>query len=238
MKIKKSIAILLLVATMLTTSVLFCSCGDKEDSKPSKSDSSQKGDSSVKSSDDSSQEDSSAVTTEDSEEPTDSQSEPSAPSPDLSKDWKSYQFQLDGKVFKLPVKLSELKALGYDLTEKGAFDVAPNSEVLAVSVKNSKGNRIAGTFKNLSDKICDVSECYLYEFAVSNWSFNEGIDVVLPGGINFNSTKDDVIKAYGKPSKEVKKDDREILTYTIDKKNQLEIDIVDGIAYTFYYSKT
>ena len=245
---KKSLANLLLIAVLLTTSVLFCSCGGK-DTPPVKPSSIQKED--LPTDNKLSEEDPSVTPTEASTKAVDSQADPSASSTEvvdsqadsgtssteLSNDWKAYQFQLEGKVFTLPCKLSDLKAVGYELRKKDPFVVNPDQEVYGTSVENDKGYTLTGTFKNMSEKVCDISECWLYEFSASNASYNKDMNIAFPGGITFKSTKDDVIKAYGKPSKEDKVDNSESLTYSIDYKNELEINFFNGSMSSFYYTK-
>jgi hypothetical protein len=65
---------------------------------------------------------------------------------------------------------------------------------------------------------------------------NEDMDVVFPGGITFGSSKDDVTKAYGEPTKTYEDGSYSSYTYTVSIEEHLELGFSDGKLITYYLS--
>ena len=187
---KKSTAIMLMICMVVSTCFLTACSSDKD--KDDKSDSSKKENSSVAdtSKSDSSKEDSSEA------------EKPAPTNPNISAKWDSNQFSIDGKIFTLPCKLSDLDAAGFKLTSNKDKSIQPKNIVFGVDLKDTNGHVISGRYYNSTDKAIPLSECTLVNLSISsNITANSTFNVVLPGNITLQSTKDDVIKAYGNPTK-------------------------------------
>ena len=222
---KKSTAIILMICMVVSTCFLTACSSDKD--KDNKSDSSKKENSSAAdtSKSDSSKEDSSK---EDSSKEDSSEAEKPAPVTDakLGSKWDSKQFSIDGKVFTLPCKLSDLKAIGFEPTSNGDFIINPKQGAYGTSLKNAKDVRITGTYYNFSDKALPLTDCSLADLSVDTYtSANKTFNIIFPGNITLNSTKDDVIKAYGTPTKMTDEKDSSLIFINYENSNHDKLEI-------------
>ena len=111
----------------------------------------------------------------------------------------SFQFKYGGTFYKLPVPIAELVKNGWVLQSKSDEVVAAKSS--AVGVELRKDNQVLRTqIENYSEKGEPLKNC----FATYVEYYNNGavIPIELPKGITEKSTIEQVIAAYGKPTKE------------------------------------
>ncbi|MBU3109979.1 hypothetical protein [Clostridium lacusfryxellense] len=111
----------------------------------------------------------------------------------------SFQFKYGGTFYKLPVPIAELVKNGWALQSNGDEVVAAKSS--AVGVELRKDNQVLRTqIQNYSEKGEPLKNC----FATYVQYYNNGavIPIELPKGITEKSTIEQVIAAYGKPTKE------------------------------------
>ena len=232
---KKSTAIILMICMVVSTCFLTACSSDKD--KDNKSDSSKKENSSAAdtSKSDSSKEDSSKEDSSEAEKP--------APTnPNISAKWDSNQFSIDGKIFTLPCKLTDLEAAGYKLSSDKDKSIQPKNIVFGVNLKDTNGHVISGRYYNSTDKAIPLSECTLVNLSISsNITANSTFNMVLPGNITLQSTKDDVIKAYGNPTKITDKEGSSFILLEYQKSNadKLEIHFSSKTGkMTEYYRRT
>lgn len=152
----------------------------------------------------------------------------------LSKDWKDNQIQIKGKVITFPVKLTELNNLGFDFDNLGEFIVNPNQGVYGKGLVDADKNKFSGVYVNMGDKAVDVRQTTMTEITILKdyrMETNKNFDVVLPGGIKFGDSLDQIKAIYGKPSSESESGKSNIVKYKENGdslKHWIEMSIYDG----------
>lgn len=128
--------------------------------------------------------------------------ETSPVSSDLSSDWKDMQIQIDGHVLTLPCDYSEIEALGYSVDwsqfEEEDCILEPNYyTMLTVDAQNSDGKVLGIGFINTTTEAKKMNECQVRKIE-AEWSrTGETPDVVLPGGITWGTSIEEVESIYG-----------------------------------------
>ncbi len=110
-----------------------------------------------------------------------------------------FTLKLDGNVVKLPCPLSALTDKGWTLSESGVTDdavLAGKEEIDYEMAKN--GQTITVTFFNPSGNAAAIKDCLVAGFYI----YGDEVKVEFPKGITVNSTKDEIIAAYGAPNDE------------------------------------
>ncbi|MBU3129304.1 hypothetical protein LGL55_14010 [Clostridium tagluense] len=110
----------------------------------------------------------------------------------------SFQVKYGGTFYKLPVPITELIKNGWVLQSDSAKVLAAKSSTVGIELR--KNNQVLRTqIKNYSDKGEPIKYC----FATYIEYYNNGamIPLELPKGISEKSTIEQVIAAYGKPTK-------------------------------------
>ncbi len=147
---------------------------------------------------------------EDTEETTEAQADPT----DLSDDPYSKQFSLDGTVYVIPFDYSKisdkytfsLEDYGYD--EEEGYELAPGDRVSGTIALSSEDmdNEVdfwVG-FVNNSEEKKDIRDCQITSVSLDiRWSKSKKYpEFILPGGITWGSTVEDVEAVFGKPETE------------------------------------
>lgn len=121
-------------------------------------------------------------------------------SPDLSSDWSSYQYELNGVIYTLPTPYAELEANGWtpdknvDLT-----DTLNKSQYTIGSARLWNGNdEISVTFYNPGDEELPFSECYIGGIKLFETSRGKTV-LIFPGNVTMGSLLEDVESLYGEP---------------------------------------
>ncbi len=167
----------------------------------------------------------------------------------LSTDWKSAEFTLDGKSYKVNddyLKYTangwtiDLKAAGY---EDGYILNKKDKVSTTVDLLNSKFDDadINVGFINLGDSAKDITECQVWGISVDNKYSDTPVDFTLPGGIKNGSTLAEIEAAYGKPEEDdiYRSDDLGYTKYTYDNdlKPQLSLTVWDDGGLTEFEYK-
>ena len=116
----------------------------------------------------------------------------------LGNDLYAFQVKYGGVFYKLPVPITELVKNGWVIQSKADEVIAAKSSSAGVELR--KDNQVLRTqIKNYSDKGEPLKNC----FATYVEYYNNGamIPIELPKGITEKSTIEQVIAAYGKPTK-------------------------------------
>ncbi|WP_297430082.1 hypothetical protein [Clostridium sp.] len=131
----------------------------------------------------------------------------------LSNDLFSYDILLDGKKYTLPVNFSELEADGWTIDPESAKH-GLMAHFYVINIKITKNQEeVTVNFVNNSSESRDLNKCDVGLIRTYG-GFGAGkVSVVLPKGISFNATEDEITSAYGKPSKIESLDDN-FDTYT------------------------
>lgn len=120
----------------------------------------------------------------------------------LSDDLDSRMFSLDGIIYTLPVSFTELEGNGwspYDPDSLFASNILEPGDSAYWGLVNVIQD-ILVVFKNLSEEVLPISECYIISVIVLVREGNPvqfNAELVLPGNIMIGSTLEDVIAAYG-----------------------------------------
>ncbi len=160
------------------------------------------------------EEDTEEATEEDTEETTEeSSSNSTVDTPaDLSDDLYSEQISVDGVVYHLPFAYSIIKdKYTFDLADYGyenGYTLGPNEYILAtVFLDNADYDSdldVSAGFMNTTSEDQDIMETDVWaiEFDITWCKTDNYPEVVLPGGITWGATVDDVKAAYGEPEGE------------------------------------
>lgn len=143
------------------------------------------------------------------------------PTTNLSNDWKSGEFALNNKNYKLLFDYTILKDDGwsFNLADYGYS----NGYIM------NKGDKVTGTIHlknpnydsdvtigimNNSDTPKDITQCKIWTIDVDNAFADKPVSFTLPNGIHNGSTLEDVKKAYGKPKDTYRSDSLGYWNYT------------------------
>ena len=120
-----------------------------------------------------------------------------APSGALSGEWSSFEAELDGKIYQLPVLYSEFAANGWTMKEESET-LSPNYYDL---VRLYNGDAfVRADVINLSVNVLTYGECYIERLMLDEYDSEKGAKLFLPGGIAIGSSLEDVRAAYGDPT--------------------------------------
>ena len=114
----------------------------------------------------------------------------------LGKDLSSYEFKLDGDLYKLPVPLVELEKNGWKLDIDTNEILSATHIVSGVTLKKGS-NAITVDIRNYGTTGAPLKHCFITSVEYSKDSCQ--LPIELPGGISEKSTAEEVIAAYGEP---------------------------------------
>jgi len=162
----------------------------------------------------------------------------------LSDDLYSFMFSLNGEIYSLPFNFSELGSLGWvgDREDLDEFTLNPNQHTLGNELRNGD-YMIRVTFLNMTENVLPLSESYVGRIQVEVRHMNSGIDIMFPGGITINSTRDELIAAHGEPSDIRESDRTTTMTYDIGSTSDIEFridnetDQIDQIRMRNYFAR-
>lgn len=125
------------------------------------------------------------------------------------KKWQDMVFSMDGKVYQIPFAYAGIKdRWTFNLSDYGydkGYVLNPGDRVTGtIQLKNSKYSAVRCTvgFTNTGKEVKDILDTDIWSFTMDISSADQYPEVVLPGGITWGSTEDDIIKAYGKPDED------------------------------------
>jgi len=121
----------------------------------------------------------------------------------LSADWQSQQVEVNGVVYTFPVaSVQEFLDNGWACDDSLDFTLPANTRTTGFTFKTSDDQRITLSFINTSGETKDAMDCQIETLSFSLHAYTKGAVVILPGGIQHESSYDDVIAAWGEPSEE------------------------------------
>ncbi|SFD25717.1 hypothetical protein [Clostridium uliginosum] len=157
----------------------------------------------------------------------------------LSDDLFSYDILLDGKKYTLPVNFSELEADGWSIDPASANKtIGTNFYVINIEVIKNK-EHITVSFINNSSEARKLNKCDVGSIMTFGGAGDSKVSAVLPKGISFYATEEEITAAYGKPSN-IDTSREHCDTYTfldpnVIDKNFQEVEILlDKEKHTFY----
>lgn len=155
-----------------------------------------------------------------------SEAERPVASTDLSTEWDSFQFELNGALYTFPATYAEFEANGWG-PGKGVDlgDTLTRNQYTVSFVTLLHGdNEVTVQFSNLGDEEAAMRDCHVTAVQLSDLH-SGNTTLIFPGNIALGSTQDDVQSQYGEP-KEKKES-----SATTDWKYQTEI--YDDVILTF-----
>ena len=143
----------------------------------------------------------------------------------------SYQITINGDLYQFPMWFSEFEALGWTFKEDAAEKLAPNTYTSA-QVWEKDGVRIYTTLYNLTINTATLSQCAVAGIEIDRYQVGDNkIALELPFEIEFGvSTKEDIIAAYGVPTREYDSDTYWVLTYKKDNYEFVELTVDKDIG--------
>lgn len=130
----------------------------------------------------------------------------------LGEDLMSFTVQYDGDFYTLPAPVGAFTNNGWVVESDNAGTDLLDARSSNVRFQLRKGNQVLSTtVTNYGKESAPMNECYVEYLEY----YNNGatLPIVLPKGITENSTKDEVIKAYGEPASTDESSSFEYLEY-------------------------
>lgn len=151
----------------------------------------------------------------------------------ISDDLYSFEATINGKQYKIPEDFADFQKNGWKLDDSDNQKIEPDKYTLGSTLKNGSST-LNVQFYNISKDTVTADKCKVSGILIESSDIDNGLKFQLPKGITNSSTKDDVIKAYGKPSSEEAADceykineNRYVKFSFSDDKKIFEIDIVN-----------
>lgn len=142
-----------------------------------------------------------------------------------SDDLYSFEITLNGQAYTLPADYSEFEKNGWSFDSiKSDKKVAPNQYTLGEVMKNGKA-QVYGKLVNTGKDELPLKQCKIGGIKLDSFDSKYGATLVLPKGISFDSTKDDVINAYGNPTSSNESDSQTHMTYEVGAYQSVKITI-------------
>ena len=127
----------------------------------------------------------------------------------------SFQAELNGVVYQLPMLYEVLEADGW--IGRGDFTDTLNPNTLTNVSLEKDGIRMSAGLVNLDVNVLEFNECYIFRFSTDQVDAQKGLSLILPGGITIGSTLEDVVGAYGDPTRTNESTDS--VTYNYEQKS-------------------
>jgi len=135
----------------------------------------------------------------------------------LSDDLLSFQVSIDGTVHQFPMPASDFKALGWTYEDDESQTLSPNQTTTLGSWEKDDISLSVKMANPTSDTVT-TDECIITGISLDSYDFEEcNWDIILPKNIQLNvSSKEDIIAAYGNPTRESDLSGYYFLTYESD----------------------
>lgn len=128
-------------------------------------------------------------------------------SADLSEDVYSFQVEIDGTVYQFPMTYEEFVEKGWTLKDNATDTLRSNAYSSYTFEKEKSSYTASVEIVNFDNSELAINQCYVGGISLDDYNFPAGMTVRLPGGITLlESTNEDVVAAYGTPSRENKTD--------------------------------
>lgn len=120
---------------------------------------------------------------------------------ELSDDIYSYSFAVNGVVYQIPMWFKDFEAMGWEFQEDRTVEVQSNQYAISQYWKKDD-LEISTSIANLTPNNAILEDCLVASVSVYEYkTLNLESVIELPGGIVFReSTKDDILNAYGEPT--------------------------------------
>lgn len=131
--------------------------------------------------------------------------------------------QVNGQVFSVPFAYSDLAALGWAPREGFALSLAPNQTTM--EKLSLGGQEMYARFVNTGMDMLSYESCNVGGFIVDGYDAGKGVQFVLPQGITIGSSYDQVVAAYGAPTRENQTETLRFMDYSADSYAQVSFQL-------------
>ncbi|MCM1039039.1 MAG: hypothetical protein NC314_11630 [Roseburia sp.] len=157
------------------------------------------------------------------------------------------QFVVNGEVYSFPGEIADWLSSGWHISNnyenKDTFKLESNVDSNEFELFNDEvsSQYVSMLAINLNEEPSKIADCSIEQVEINVSTDNDSVKLVLPGGITYKSTREDVIAAYGEP---VLEEDGGHLYYQYTSADDwdvnVEIDIRSDAVYkvTYYLSET
>ena len=130
----------------------------------------------------------------------------------LPSNWDSFQFELNGKLYQLPAAFKEFADEGWRreedtewMDQKELTDSVSPDSIERLYLGYGEYASMLVSLINLTENTLELQECQVVGIEFVDYfgyrlNDDKRVELILPGGITFGSSMDDVRKAYGDPS--------------------------------------
>jgi len=149
--------------------------------------------------------------------------------------WRSYEFILEGKTYKLPVAYKDFEEAGWEIDSSTArrTKVQADSKEYYVALSNDKGEEVYVTFYNDSNKTKPIYACIVTSIEVEDYELDD-FDFSLAGGVTLGMSEDELNAIYKEYSTRNSYYDDEVSYGYKGETNEdyVLISIYDGVIYS------
>ena len=142
----------------------------------------------------------------------------------LDDDLYSFELLINGEKFKLPCDYKELADKGWTIKNDTDSVLAPNQYTMSTDMVNGECT-LGARFLNTGVNEVSYKECRLGGIIISDTDVKHGTQIELPKGINMKSSKDEIISAYGEPTKSNESGDLAFLYYELGNYQKIQFTI-------------
>ena len=146
----------------------------------------------------------------------------------VSENWEDMTFSLDGRVFEVPTRYSELESAGWtfalqDYGVEGDYYLNPGDTAGTVNLHNEQypdelNINMSIYFLNPTDQLLELMDCDIASFRLNIMSYDSELPesyptIELAKGIGFGATLEEITEAYGEPAASYDAGDYEFVQY-------------------------
>lgn len=142
----------------------------------------------------------------------------------LDDDLYSFELLINGEKFKLPCDYKELADKGWTIKNDTDSVLEPNQYSMSTDMVNGEFT-LSARFLNTGVNEASYKECRLGGIIISDTDVKHGTQIELPKGINMKSSKDDIINAYGEPTRSNESGDLTFLYYELGNYQKIQFTI-------------
>ncbi len=133
----------------------------------------------------------------------------------LSENLFDFQLSLNGEVYTLPCKYSELSEAGWSMEDIEGNELGAGQYTFSNRISNGD-IYLSASLANTEDKTLPMKQCRVGKLSLDSYEADSGAKLVLSKGITFGSTYDEVIAAFGEPTDKYESEIIITLTYKSD----------------------
>jgi|GEM_PF-2030390 len=118
----------------------------------------------------------------------------------LGNDLTSFNVEIEGDIYRLPVPISAFLDNGWEITEKSVETIEANDyKTSAVSITKNNKTLSDVDLNNYSNEVKPVEQCFVYGITAKKYTFwgeSDDIAVILPSDITIGTSENEVTEKY------------------------------------------